>query len=166
VVDARAPLRLRRALRSRGGILLAAALPAAKGVAAAVERGIAAAQPTLPAYKARLRAVLHVLNTAGAERGSLLQRLGDGSVAPLSVGAMQTHQLPGEAARARAQELRENGTLSARARLREAAPDGMHQCPKCRSHKTTHTQAQTRSADESMTVFVCCFVCDHRFRYS
>ena len=44
--------------------------------------------------------------------------------------------------------------------------DGIFTCGKCKSKKTTYTQAQTRSADEPMTTFVTCLNCDHRWKFS
>ncbi len=43
---------------------------------------------------------------------------------------------------------------------------GAHKCPKCKSWFTSHTESQTRSADESMSVFVTCLDCDFRFKYN
>ncbi len=43
---------------------------------------------------------------------------------------------------------------------------GAHKCPKCKSWFTTHTESQTRSADESMSIFVACSDCGFRFKYS
>jgi DNA-directed RNA polymerase subunit M/transcription elongation factor TFIIS len=43
---------------------------------------------------------------------------------------------------------------------------GAHKCPKCKSWYTTHTESQTRSADESMSIFVACTDCGYRFKYS
>ena len=44
-------------------------------------------------------------------------------------------------------------------------PDGMHKCKKCKNMKTTWYQLQTRSADEPMTTFVTCHVCNNRWRF-
>ena len=44
--------------------------------------------------------------------------------------------------------------------------DGFFKCGKCKSKKTTYTQAQTRSADEPMTTFVTCLNCDNRWKFS
>ena len=41
---------------------------------------------------------------------------------------------------------------------------GLFECPKCHSDKTTHTEKQTRSADEPMTVFIQCLACGARSR--
>jgi len=37
-------------------------------------------------------------------------------------------------------------------------------CGRCKSHKTTSTQKQTRSADEPITVFVLCLDCSNRWK--
>jgi transcription elongation factor S-II len=48
----------------------------------------------------------------------------------------------------------------------EQEHDGFFKCGKCKSKKTTYTQAQTRSADEPMTTFVTCLNCNHRWKFS
>ena len=46
----------------------------------------------------------------------------------------------------------------------EQQHDGFFKCGKCKSMKTTYTQAQTRSADEPMTTFVTCLNCNNRWK--
>jgi len=41
---------------------------------------------------------------------------------------------------------------------------GEFTCKKCKGTKTSHYAMQTRSADEPMTVFVCCLTCGNRWR--
>lgn len=43
--------------------------------------------------------------------------------------------------------------------------DGQHFCGRCKTYKTTHYQLQTRSADESLTTFVKCHLCNKNWRY-
>ncbi len=45
-----------------------------------------------------------------------------------------------------------------------SAPDGLLQCRKCKSRKTTFTQLQTRSADEPLTTFALCLNCSARWK--
>jgi DNA-directed RNA polymerase subunit M/transcription elongation factor TFIIS len=49
---------------------------------------------------------------------------------------------------------------------RVAKPKGLFRCPKCEGYRTTFFSMQTRSADEPMTNFVHCTVCDIRFKRS
>jgi len=46
----------------------------------------------------------------------------------------------------------------------EEISDGMFQCGKCKSKKTTYYQLQTRCADEPMTTFVTCTNCKKRWK--
>lgn len=46
----------------------------------------------------------------------------------------------------------------------EEIPDGVFQCKKCKSYKTTYYEMQTRSADESATIFVNCHNCDKKWK--
>lgn len=48
---------------------------------------------------------------------------------------------------------------------KEQYKEGMFKCKRCGSKKTTHTQRQTRSADEPMTTFVNCNNCGNRWRF-
>lgn len=43
--------------------------------------------------------------------------------------------------------------------------DGVFQCKKCKSWKTVYYQMQTRSADEPMTTFVTCAVCNKNWKF-
>ena len=47
----------------------------------------------------------------------------------------------------------------------EQEHDGFFKCKKCKSKKTTYTQAQTRSADEPMTTFVTCLNCNNVWKF-
>ena len=42
--------------------------------------------------------------------------------------------------------------------------EGLLQCGKCKSKKTTYSSMQTRSADEPMTVFALCLACGNRWK--
>jgi DNA-directed RNA polymerase subunit M/transcription elongation factor TFIIS len=48
--------------------------------------------------------------------------------------------------------------------LKKKRIKGAHRCPKCKSWYTSHTEAQTKSADESCSVFVKC-ECGYNWRY-
>ena len=42
--------------------------------------------------------------------------------------------------------------------------DGIFQCKKCKSRKTTYYSLQTRSSDEPMTNFITCIECKNRWK--
>jgi transcription elongation factor S-II len=43
--------------------------------------------------------------------------------------------------------------------------NGLFKCKKCNQYKTTYYQMQTRSADEPLTTFVTCMVCNNRWKF-
>lgn len=43
--------------------------------------------------------------------------------------------------------------------------DGVFQCRRCKSMKTTYYQLQTRSADEPMTTYVTCLKCNNNWKF-
>jgi len=53
-----------------------------------------------------------------------------------------------------------------KSRKNSQAHDGLFKCNKCKTYKTTYTQAQTRSADEPMTTYVTCLNCDNVWKFS
>ena len=46
----------------------------------------------------------------------------------------------------------------------EEVSDGIFECKKCGSKKTTYYSLQTRSADEPMTNFITCVMCKNRWK--
>lgn len=46
----------------------------------------------------------------------------------------------------------------------ETDKEGIFQCKKCHSKKTTYYSLQTRSADEPMTNFITCLTCNNRWK--
>jgi hypothetical protein len=42
--------------------------------------------------------------------------------------------------------------------------EGLYKCPKCSRSETVFYQMQTRSADEPMTTFITCILCNHSWR--
>ena len=42
--------------------------------------------------------------------------------------------------------------------------DGFFKCGKCKNNKVSYQELQTRSGDESMTIFFTCIVCGHKWK--
>lgn len=92
----------------------------------------------------------------------IINKLSNGDIKSFSI-AFMTHQ---ELVPHRWAELIENKMKRDKSKYEnniEAATDTF-QCRKCKSNKCTYYQMQTRSADEPMTTFVTCIVCDNRWK--
>ncbi|RDX45920.1 transcription elongation factor [Lentinus brumalis] len=119
---------------------------------------------TTAAYKAKIRSLFVNLkdkNNPGL-RGSVIS--GDLAVSQLCV--MSTQDMASEE-RKRADELiaQQNLFNTLGAGEQEAETDAF-QCGRCKQRKCRYRQAQTRSADEPMTTFVTCTVCNNRWKFS
>jgi len=114
-------------------------------------------------YKSKLHALL-----CEFERGGVLERIESGVLDPDEMatytpdvlrpdGLYATATLGAAAADFQSEKKKAQG---------DAEYTGTLKCGKCKSMKTTYTQAQTRSADEPMTTFACCLNCGNRWKFS
>ena len=62
--------------------------------------------------------------------------------------------------------IKKNMLLNAQARKPTVSSTDQFKCGKCGQRKCTYYQMQTRSADEPMTTFVTCTVCNNRWKFS
>jgi transcription elongation factor S-II len=135
-------------------------------VAAAVEEEVfrgAGAGATGPAYAAKGRSL--AFNLKAADNPALRRRVLMGSLAPERLVSMSAEELASDARRRENEAMREKGKWEAVRGMQQAATTDQFQCGKCKQRKTTFFQLQTRSADEPMTTFVTCVVCNNRWKF-
>jgi len=126
-----------------------------------------------PAYTAKARSLAFNLK----QNEQLRQDLADGSIPPEALVFFTQAQLATEQQREKLQKGEKDAFLERRSDYFKLARDklcrdngidpeqgGQFRCRKCGGNKTTNYQMQTRSADEPMTVFICCLKCGHRWR--
>jgi DNA-directed RNA polymerase subunit M/transcription elongation factor TFIIS len=111
-------------------------------------------------YRQHVRTIYaNLLNDDSTVRRDLLSApASPARVCAMSIDAMASPKLKRERDTATA-----NSLLAATA-LKPVVTEGEFVCGRCHSHKTTHHEQQTRSADESMTVFICCADCGKRWK--
>ena len=148
-------------LRVRGTRLLKRLLPAGD-TAIALEDLLHQHNQTPKCYKRALRTVHAVLSRNEELRTSL-------STGALSASSF--HDLHPDDTLNRAQQIRrtqEKAETDRRIRLQDPpmAESDEFVCGKCRSRRTVYFQKQTRCADELMTTFVRCVVCNNRWKFS
>lgn len=92
----------------------------------------------------------------------LLQRLHDGEFAPRDLAAMQPmHTCPERWKDLLDAKLRRDEKIYEE--KAEAMTDKF-KCGKCKARKCTYREVQLRSADEPMTLLICCVNCGHRWK--
>ena len=107
-------------------------------------------------YLDRLRSIMKNLN------GDVLQNIKDGSVKPHIVAFMTHQELCPEkwTALIEAKSKRDKNKFETNI----AAATDTFTCRKCKGNQCTYYQMQTRSADEPMTTFVTCILCNARWK--
>ncbi|DBA94141.1 TPA: transcription elongation factor TFIIS, variant 2 [Trebouxia sp. C0004] len=114
-------------------------------------------------YKTKVRSL--AFNMKDARNPDLRARVLDGEISGYVLVTLTSDELASNERRKENKEIRQHA-------LREANPAGIKkattdafQCGKCKQKKCVYYQMQTRSADEPMTTFVTCTVCDHRWKF-
>jgi len=110
-------------------------------------------------YRGRARTIATAVGTLG-----LVERLRSRELWDTSALGVEELDPDGDwVRRKRALEAREAERLAYAAKMKAQAEDaeGLVQCSKCKSKKTTFVEVQTRSADEPMTIFATCKECGH-----
>ena len=107
-------------------------------------------------YLDRLRSIMSNL------KGEILDSIKDGAVKPHIVAFMTHQELCPEkwSALIEAKSKRDKNKFETNI----AAATDTFTCRKCRGNQCTYYQMQTRSADEPMTTFVTCILCNARWK--
>lgn len=95
-------------------------------------------------YKSKISTIINELKT----NALFTKKIQDYTIQAKDVGTMKYNELSCE-----------NETL-----IETEVEEGIFQCNKCLSKKTTYYSLQTRSADEPMTNFITCTQCKHRWK--
>jgi DNA-directed RNA polymerase subunit M/transcription elongation factor TFIIS len=108
-------------------------------------------------YLDRLRSVMNNL------KGDILQQINDETVKPHIV-AFMTHQefCPDKWSKLIDAKIKRDKN---KFETKIAASTDMFTCRKCKGNECTYYQMQTRSADEPMTTFVNCLICNNKFKF-
>jgi len=103
-----------------------------------------------------------IFNVSDNNNHLLREKLQNGSISVNTLPTMDSWQMFPEK-----WELYELNSTKRRQMNRDIdvdALEGIFECSKCKKNKTTYYQLQTRSADEPMTTFITCHICQKRWR--
>jgi len=114
-------------------------------------------------YKAKARSLMFNLRDEKNPdlRGSVLS----GDVPPEALVKMEPKDLASKHMKERNARIVEEATRNAMGPSANVESTDQFQCGKCKQRKCTYYQMQTRSADEPMTTFVTCIVCNNRWKF-
>ncbi|CAG8621491.1 1696_t:CDS:2 [Gigaspora rosea] len=114
-------------------------------------------------YRDKLRGLIS--NLRDKKNPGLRKRVVDGDLQVQDFCTMSKEDMASEERKARDNEIRQENLFKARGAGPTQAETDMFLCGKCRNRKCTYYQMQTRSADEPMTTFVTCTVCNNRWKF-
>jgi len=114
-------------------------------------------------YKAKFRQI-H-FNLKDSSNPDLRKKVLMGDIAPNVLITLSPEDLASDAKKEENQRIREKKLFDSAPSSVKLATTDQFQCGKCRQRKCTYYQMQTRSADEPMTTFVRCTVCNNSWKF-
>ncbi|RUP07332.1 transcription elongation factor S-II, partial [Jimgerdemannia flammicorona] len=113
-------------------------------------------------YKNKVRSLIANLKAKG--NPGLRESVVSGELSVKRLCAMSKDEMMSEEAKTRDRKLEEEALFRARGAGAAQAETDMFLCGRCKGRKCTYFQMQTRSADEPMTTFVTCTICDNHWK--
>ncbi|KAF9496885.1 transcription elongation factor [Pleurotus eryngii] len=119
---------------------------------------------TNTAYKAKIRTLF--VNLKDKNNPSLRGNVVSGELPVERFTKMTSQEMASEERKAADSKIREDNLFASLGAGEQQAETDAFQCGRCKQRKCRYRQAQTRSADEPMTTFVTCTVCNNRWKFS
>jgi len=104
-----------------------------------------------------------LLNLKDEKNPSLRERVNNGEISAAQLCNMSVQELASKELNEQRKKLADEATKRSMIAKNEATTD-QFRCSRCNKRECSYSQLQTRSADEPMTVFVCCINCGHRWK--
>lgn len=115
-------------------------------------------------YKKKIRSLM--LNLKDKKNPSMRGAVISGDTPADIFSRMSSADLASEERKQQDRALELNNLFKARGAGPQQAETDSFKCGRCKQRKCTYYQMQTRSADEPMTTFVTCTVCNNRWKFS
>ncbi|KAJ5219951.1 hypothetical protein N7468_009155 [Penicillium chermesinum] len=115
-----------------------------------------------PEYRGKIRSLYQ--NLKNKSNPKLRVRVMAGDITPQEFVTMSSEQLMSDDLRKELEKIKKENMNNAMVAQQERSISKSLQCGKCGQRKVTYTEAQTRSADEPMTLFCTCTNCGKSWR--
>ncbi|KAH9850957.1 transcription elongation factor [Lenzites betulinus] len=119
---------------------------------------------TTPAYKAKIRSLF--VNLKDKNNPGLRESVVSGDLSVAKFCRMSSQDMASEERKAADLKIAQENLFKTLGAEESQAETDAFQCSRCKQRKCRYRQAQTRSADEPMTTFVTCTVCNNRWKFS
>ncbi|KIP07884.1 hypothetical protein PHLGIDRAFT_35252 [Phlebiopsis gigantea 11061_1 CR5-6] len=116
------------------------------------------------AYKSKIRTLF--VNLKDKNNPGLRESVVSGDIPVARLCKMTSSDMASEERKAADQKIQEENLFKTLGAGESQAETDAFQCGRCKQRKCRYRQAQTRSADEPMTTFVTCTVCNNRWKFS
>jgi len=133
----------------------------AKGIEAAV---LSQFGGTSAEYKSKIRSLF--VNLKDKNNPGLREAVVSGDLPVGRFAKMTSQEMASEERKAADNKIIQDNLFKTLGAEDGQAETDAFQCGRCKQRKCRYRQAQTRSADEPMTTFVTCTVCNHRWKFS
>ncbi|KAF8174575.1 transcription factor S-II, central domain-containing protein [Pholiota molesta] len=117
-----------------------------------------------PEYKSRIRSLF--VNLKDKANPGLRASIVEGSLSPEKFSTMTSQEMASEERKAADKKIQEENFFKSLSAAEKQAETDAFQCSRCKQRKCVYRQQQTRSADEPMTTFVTCTVCQNKWKFS
>ncbi|KAF5319314.1 hypothetical protein D9619_008803 [Psilocybe cf. subviscida] len=115
-------------------------------------------------YKNKIRSLF--VNLKDKANPGLRVSIVEGTLAPERFAKMTSAEMASEERRAADQKIKDENFFKSLSAAEKQAETDAFQCSRCKQRKCIYRQQQTRSADEPMTTFVTCTVCQNKWKFS
>ncbi|KAF9652535.1 transcription elongation factor [Thelephora ganbajun] len=115
-------------------------------------------------YKAKIRSLF--VNLKDKNNPSLRESVVSGDISATKFAKMTSEEMASGERQVANRKIAEENLFNSFGATEQQAETDAFQCGRCKQRKCRYRQAQTRSADEPMTTFVTCTVCNNRWKFS
>ncbi|KDQ52541.1 hypothetical protein JAAARDRAFT_210488 [Jaapia argillacea MUCL 33604] len=119
---------------------------------------------TNAAYKAKIRSLY--VNLKDKHNPGLRESIVSGDLSAEKFCKMTSQEMASEERKSADNKIKQDNLFHSLGAAEQQAETDAFQCGRCKQRKCRYRQAQTRSADEPMTTFVTCTVCNNRWKFS